>query len=425
MPWEPFHLTRKQIYDAVWSAPMRDAAKKFGISDVALGKICRKLGVPRPKQGYWLRRSVGQTPAEAPLPPTEAGQPTEHVGQRWRDPERSATHARGQGEGDRPGEPAREVIVEEPIEIPATLDHAHRLVRQTAAVHRRPSSHRYYGTDDSVRCLDLSVSAAALDRALRIMDGLLRAFEFKGMAVHVGNDAPPGEDRPPRPGWLPRDATHVKVDGVWLGLQVFEHKTVRKALPEPQGWMKGTRLKEFLASRRPQRVAVSNGLLAIRLTHRWAYGWESLCKDGSRDKIEDRLGRLLPDLRAAAERVKRADAEHAASEKAAREAEQRRWEEEKRRREEEERVAKLRGTLAEWREAHDVRAFIAEARAIAAAGDQEIVEGSRLDTFLRWASAHADRIDPLRDLRREVRERVNSRSASERPSGTATGDAPA
>ena len=35
-------LTRKELYDRVWTNPMTKLAKQFGLSDVALHKICRK-----------------------------------------------------------------------------------------------------------------------------------------------------------------------------------------------------------------------------------------------------------------------------------------------------------------------------------------------------------------------------------------------
>ena len=46
-------LTRKGLYDLVWSKPRTELAKQFGISDVAVGKLCRQLNVPAPPPGYW------------------------------------------------------------------------------------------------------------------------------------------------------------------------------------------------------------------------------------------------------------------------------------------------------------------------------------------------------------------------------------
>jgi hypothetical protein len=33
--------------------PMREAAKQFQLSDVGLKKMCRRMTVPVPPQGYW------------------------------------------------------------------------------------------------------------------------------------------------------------------------------------------------------------------------------------------------------------------------------------------------------------------------------------------------------------------------------------
>jgi hypothetical protein len=71
MPQERFSYSREEIYAAVWSQPLRDACKQFGVSDVGLSKVCRRLDIPRPKRGYWLRRSigVGRAAAAAHQPP--------------------------------------------------------------------------------------------------------------------------------------------------------------------------------------------------------------------------------------------------------------------------------------------------------------------------------------------------------------------
>lgn len=61
-------VSREELYSMVWSTPMQKLAKEFGISDVALAKACKKLGVPRPPRGFWARKAVGQRVKTAPLP---------------------------------------------------------------------------------------------------------------------------------------------------------------------------------------------------------------------------------------------------------------------------------------------------------------------------------------------------------------------
>jgi hypothetical protein len=45
-------LTRRSLYDLVWSRPMTKVADDLGISDVALKKICDRHRVPTPARGY-------------------------------------------------------------------------------------------------------------------------------------------------------------------------------------------------------------------------------------------------------------------------------------------------------------------------------------------------------------------------------------
>jgi hypothetical protein len=54
-------LSREDLYELVWSKPIRELAKDFGISDVALAKRCRRLRVPVPGRGYWARVDAGQS----------------------------------------------------------------------------------------------------------------------------------------------------------------------------------------------------------------------------------------------------------------------------------------------------------------------------------------------------------------------------
>ncbi len=66
-------LTRSELYDLVWSKPMRDLAASFGISDVAMKKRCGKANIPVPGRGYWARVQSGKRVSTPPLPPRFPG----------------------------------------------------------------------------------------------------------------------------------------------------------------------------------------------------------------------------------------------------------------------------------------------------------------------------------------------------------------
>jgi hypothetical protein len=69
----PFHLTREQLYDLVWSEAMRTLSQKVGISDVAIAKQCRNHDVPVPERGYWNKVQAGQEVVKPKLPPRDFG----------------------------------------------------------------------------------------------------------------------------------------------------------------------------------------------------------------------------------------------------------------------------------------------------------------------------------------------------------------
>lgn len=62
------HLSREELFELVWSKPTSEVARELGVSDAAVGKLCRRLQVPKPPRGYWARVAAARTPKKPPLP---------------------------------------------------------------------------------------------------------------------------------------------------------------------------------------------------------------------------------------------------------------------------------------------------------------------------------------------------------------------
>ena len=62
MPYVTLRYERAKLYEEVevWAEAVTKVAKRYGISDVALRKICRKLAVPLPPLGYWAKLAAGK-----------------------------------------------------------------------------------------------------------------------------------------------------------------------------------------------------------------------------------------------------------------------------------------------------------------------------------------------------------------------------
>jgi hypothetical protein len=65
---EPKKLRREELYEKVWTTPTARLAEEFGISDVAIAKICRKYNIPKPPKGYWARVQNGHVEKREVLP---------------------------------------------------------------------------------------------------------------------------------------------------------------------------------------------------------------------------------------------------------------------------------------------------------------------------------------------------------------------
>ena len=60
-------MSREELFALVWERPATEVARELGISDVMLGKLCRRLQVPKPPRGYWARVASGKTSRRPPL----------------------------------------------------------------------------------------------------------------------------------------------------------------------------------------------------------------------------------------------------------------------------------------------------------------------------------------------------------------------
>lgn len=60
---------REKIYEEIWAEPILHVAKRYSMSDVGLGKVCKKLKIPRPGLGYWAKKAAGKPiPKQPSLP---------------------------------------------------------------------------------------------------------------------------------------------------------------------------------------------------------------------------------------------------------------------------------------------------------------------------------------------------------------------
>lgn len=60
-------LSRKELYDYVWSKPISTLSKEFDLSDLELRKICKEYQIPLPFQGHWSKLKFSKPVTIIPL----------------------------------------------------------------------------------------------------------------------------------------------------------------------------------------------------------------------------------------------------------------------------------------------------------------------------------------------------------------------
>ena len=371
---------REKLYEEVWAEPVKIVAKRYGVSDVALAKTCRRLAIPLPGRGYWARLRSGQKMKRAPLPKLPAGVPETlpvyHASpppmEREASPE---TAARMEKESE----------AEAAIVVAETLERPHPLVRAA-------NKHFHMRNPPLVSRLDLSVSKDSLDRALRIMDALIKALVARGLPVEVtelkvqGSGYHQYAERSPD-----SNVTRVQVDGEWVTFGMEERsKVVIPDPPEPPKHLRGEERERWIRWNEPRRSLVPNGVLVLKLKNLGYLDVRKEWKDGARKKLEDQLNDIVAHIYLAGEALKEKRLQDEVAARARVERERRDYEEYLRRQEEERKAKVLSGWMEGWRLARDIRAFVAEALDL----------GADPSGMLEWAQGYADEVDPLARLRK-------------------------
>jgi hypothetical protein len=217
---DPVVYERAVLYEQVWKEPVTTVARSYGVSGRALAKVCRSLGVPVPGRGYWARVAAGQRPKKQPLPPRKPGARTVVHGTRH-----ALSNEQVQALAEAGPRLSALSLNKEPGRATAPAVGPHPLVQQATAWLTR-------GKPDATgivaclnrRCVAIQVSRAQLERALLVMDAVLKAFEAAGYRVEVTT---PTRTEVTRRSWAPRvvemPVTQVEIDGERVPIILDEH----------------------------------------------------------------------------------------------------------------------------------------------------------------------------------------------------------
>lgn len=371
-------LTREALYDLVWSEPLQKAARRFGISDVMLAKYCKKMEVPRPGRGYWQRLAAGQRVNRPPLPEPK-GPKVPKVCVIGGQKSARAIHLIDSSKSAAAAPPAPEVPVQ------PTLTAPHEFVRRTltALERAKPGDNGLLWAPAGPGILDVSVSRGLLDRALRIMDALIKAVESRGGRVLVES----------REGSASEKGTFVEIAGQRLGIRLRElvDRTPHVATQEEK-----VRQRRDPWFRIPEWDHAPSGRLAleIRGLEYLGLGLRQRWVDGTRQRLEGCIGKFVVALEQAAQAKRAHDEEMERRRREWAEEERRRALERLKREQEQARRQRLIQEAELWETAQRVARYVTEVERQARVRGMDTGPDSPLGRWLAWARSVASQLDP-------------------------------
>jgi hypothetical protein len=152
-----------------------------GYFNVGLAKICKRYNIPRPGLGHWARKQHGYNLIQTPLPQVEGEaiieiQPVEKQNRIF-DPKQAEEAAQ---------KAADEKEMKNPVSVPKTLIDPHPLVTKTEkSLRTAKPDDRGILRASGPETLSAVVGPDSIDRAMRILDTLIKALEKRGMKVKV------------------------------------------------------------------------------------------------------------------------------------------------------------------------------------------------------------------------------------------------
>ena len=436
MPRNYITLSRTALYDLVWTKPVSELAKEFGISDVALAKRCRAINIPLPPRGYWARVAAGQKPRRPALPPFGSERPRSHSDTTAK-PLRSGASAPRAAAGaaastaslpsyvttrdangnsapepsitfdpDRTGQTASVDEADLPaVGFPATTDLADAcdLVKRTARHYKHPRRGELKFTRGEAQgaILHLAVSPDTLDRALLFADTFLKAAaELSWTPIAPLEPEPPdphryyGRPPEPKPNPGPR-YVDLEVDGHRIEFSIEERFTLNELPPTQTELNKQKRNSWYRPERRTETIW-SGRLRLKRPSHRYPYGIDGKSWfETAHRRIDSLILKILADFRAVASRMQEVD-EKAERDRIEHERQQKLREElAERRAANQSLIHELERQAGAWSRARLLRRYLRAARRALGTDTYTLKLQDHSVDFLAWAEHYVDQLDPL------------------------------
>ncbi len=265
---EPSDVSRDELYSQVWSAPMTQVAKKYGVSSSYLARVCTQLNVPRPERGHWAKLAAGHTVSVPSLPEAKPDHDLVWSRSGMADPSKNTFPPSHPGAKKRP-KSGKNLLHD---------DSKHPLIRGARELFLKGrETGNGYLKPFKWNLVDIITSREHLDTALNVANTIFWEFENRSWAVKLeaSNKQFQRPEVDDRPGggkkryevnhWSPGRSTIVYLGSVAIGLTLIEDSHEVEVVYVDGKYIPTTNLKKSqAASRWPTTRDFPSGRFRLR-----------------------------------------------------------------------------------------------------------------------------------------------------------------
>ena len=348
---------------------MQKLARQYGLSDRGLAKVCLRMNIPVPPRGYWARKAAGQKVVQAELPPLKEGQ-RDHLYIHQLDL--------------KPVDPAQEAFKEfekrpeNLISVKKLQGEMHPLAAQVHEGLRKAKADTWGILGSEAEwCSVIRVSEGTLERAIRILNALFRAFDSRGYATVYEKE---------------KKRAFIEIKGGQVGFLLEEVLASKQKELTPA--QEKDKIKHPWRYSYPEYIRVPSGRLRLKVERRCGNDRVSWA-DGQRQKVEECLNVFMAMVGKAADADVKAKIAWEIAERKRREKERLEEQLKNLRQREQRKLWALLMESACWEQSQRIRGYVEALKTAAAQLASSALQDQDLTEWTAWALRQADALDPL------------------------------
>ena len=347
-------VTRQKLYDLVWSKPMTKLALEYNLSDNGLRKICKKHEIPLPLLGHWQKIQYNKEVKIIPLPKDFKGEDSITLNGEETKENKGITNF---------SKLLNEITDDTTLsfKVPDKLSNPDKLIseaKEDLANKAKEKYGIYRGiTTTSNGVISISVAPKNCNRALRIMDKIIKLLKQRGHNVFVKSNT-----------------TIVEIKGEEIKIRLRE-RFKRITIPDAKYSWSSTDY-------------IPTGILTFKVDE---YP-EKEFYDNNKQTLEEQIPKILTKLELVSDKIRRDNEEREIRHQEYKKQKEIEEAIKKRHANEIENFKKLLEDSERWKKATDLRNFIKELESNAI---KENKLSEELSNWIKWANDKADWYDPL------------------------------